>query len=218
MKINDTYIQKTTITNEVYKKIREMILNGELKPGEALIQEKLAQKFCISRTPLMHALRELENDGLLIRNHNYRIYVRKFSLEELIVIFEIREGLEKLACRYVTPIITQKQIDDFKRRFSEALKREDYNDYRILDNDFHMLIAELCPSRDLKTLLIKSGFMSKALVKGLIRPPEETYQEHIKILEGFEKRNPREAEKKMAIHIIKSIRKLRSMRRSNSLT
>ena len=78
-----------------------------------------------------------------------------------------------------------------------------------------MFVAEKCPYLDLKTTLIRSGFMTKCLIKGLIRPSEETYEEHMEILDKFENHDPYGAEEKMKIHIQKTIKRLREMQSLN---
>lgn len=208
-------IKKITLADQAYKILRDMILNGELKPGETLVQDQLAEKLGISRTPLLHALKLLENENLIIRNNNHRVFVRQFTLEEMTVLFEMRESLESLACRYLAPLVTKKEATQFKEDFTRAYQKGDAKEYRKVDNAFHLFVAEKCPYLDLKTTLIRSGFMIKCLIRGLIRPPEETYQEHIEILNSFEMHDPSAAEETMKVHIQKTVQKLREMQSSS---
>ena len=204
-------IEKITLADQAYLVLRDMILSGELKPGETLVQDQLAEELGISRTPLLHALKLLESENLIIRNNNHRVSVRQFTLEEMIVLFEIRESLESLACRYLAPLVTKDEVARFKEDFTQAYQKGDSEEYRKVDNVFHLFVAEKCPYLDLKTMLIRSGFMTKCLIKGLIRPPEETYQEHMEILDRFETHDPFGAEEKMRIHIQKTVKRLREM-------
>ncbi len=208
-------IEKITLADQAYKVLRDMIINGELKPGETLVQDQLAEELGISRTPLLHALKLLENENLIIRNNNHRVSVRQFTLEEMIVLFEIRESLESLACRYLAPLITKGEVARFKEDFTQAYRKGDSEEYRKVDNAFHLFVAEKCPYLDLKTTLIRSGFMTKCLIKGLIRPPEETYQEHMEILDRFEAHDSSGAEEKMKIHIQKTVKRLKEMQSLN---
>ncbi len=206
-------LTKTTLVEQAYQRIRAMIIEGELEPGQPLVQDELARKLGISRTPVMHAIRELENDGLASRNNTHRVYVRELTLDDMIAIWEIREALETLACKYVTPVITESQIDDIQRGFEQAVKAPDQeHEYRHMDNIFHMSIAELCPRRDLRDILVRSGFMGRGLLKGLLRPPMETLPEHLAILEGLRERDPEKATRAMGFHLRMSLEHLKKQK------
>jgi len=193
---------KKDLFEEAYTIIKEMIMEGSLKPSEKLVQEQIAQKLGISRTPVMHALRILETEGLLTINPRTKVMcVRDLSREELVTIFEIRLCIEPLATRYACQVITDEAVEGLEKSFTTAFKTMDEKEYRRLDNKFHTYISEICPNRDLKDFTIRSGLISRFLIKGLIRPPQETYYEHLQVLEAFRKKQPQEAEKAMRKHI-----------------
>lgn len=193
---------KKDLFEEAYTVIKEMIMEGNLKPGEKLVQEQIAQKLGISRTPVMHALRILETEGLLTINPRTKVMqVRDLSQEELVTIFEIRLCIEPLTTRYACQVITDEAVEGLEKSFTVAFKTMDEKEYRRLDNKFHTYISEICPNRDLKDFTIRSGLISRFLIKGLIRPPQETYYEHLHVLEAFRKKQPQEAEKAMRRHI-----------------
>ena len=56
------YITKTDLVAAL---IRELLITGELQPGEQLRQRDLAQRFSVSQTPVREAMRRLESEGLL---------------------------------------------------------------------------------------------------------------------------------------------------------
>jgi len=206
-------LTKTTLVEQAYQRIRAMIIEGELGPGQPLVQDELARTLGISRTPVMHAIRELENDGLASRNNTHRVYVRELTLDDMIAIWEIREALETLACKYVTPVISYNEIGDLQRGFEQAMHTLDQeHEYRRMDNTFHITIAELCPRRDLRDILVRSGFMGRGLLKGLLRPPEETLPEHLAILEGLRARDADKAMQAMGFHLRMSLEHLKKQK------
>jgi len=164
---------KKDLFEEAYNAIKEMIMEGSLKPGEKLVQEQIAQNLGISRTPVMHALRILEAEGLLTINPRTKVmHVRDLSQEELVTIFEIRLCIEPLATRYACQVITDEAVEELKKSFTTAFKTLDEKEYRRIDNKFHIYISEICPNRDLRDFTIRSGLISRFLIKGLIRPPQ----------------------------------------------
>ena len=129
---------KKDLFEEAYTIIKEMIMEGSLKPSEKLVQEQIAQKLGISRTPVMHALRILETEGLLTINSRTKVMcVRDLSREELVTIFEIRLCIEPLATRYACQVITDEAVEGLEKSFTTAFKTMDEKEYRRLDNKFH---------------------------------------------------------------------------------
>jgi len=74
-----------------------MILAGELKPGEKLPQEKIAEQLGVSRMPLHKAFVMLEDEFLVESIPRRGIFIRKPDIQEIIDAFECREGLEGIA-------------------------------------------------------------------------------------------------------------------------
>ena len=73
---------------QVYKRVREAILEGQIAPGTVMSQVALADDLGVSRTPLREALRMLQSEGLVEAQANRRATVTPISatdLEELVV-------------------------------------------------------------------------------------------------------------------------------------
>jgi len=82
-------------------RIREMILGGQLAPGERLRQDELAATLGVSTMPVREALRQLQAEGLVVFYPRKGAVVARLSVSEYEEIFRIREELEILACRWV---------------------------------------------------------------------------------------------------------------------
>jgi DNA-binding GntR family transcriptional regulator len=59
-------LKRRDLSGQVYNKLKKMILSGELKKGERLVQEKLAHRFNVSRQTVIFALRQLGKDRLVV--------------------------------------------------------------------------------------------------------------------------------------------------------
>lgn len=84
-------------SEEVYRKLRDMIFSGELQHDEHLVERRLAEMLLVSRTPVREALRKLEAEGLVKREPYRGLVVAEFTPEDFIEVLEIREVLEGLA-------------------------------------------------------------------------------------------------------------------------
>jgi len=68
-------LKRRDLTDQVYHKLKKMILSGELKKGERLVQEKLALHFNVSRQTIIFALRRLKKDKLIVVKHKKGAFV-----------------------------------------------------------------------------------------------------------------------------------------------
>jgi GntR family transcriptional regulator of vanillate catabolism len=82
-------------------RIREMILRGELAPGDRVAEAPVAEMLGMSRTPVRHALPVLAQEGLLAEHATRGYLVRGFSAADILDAIELRGALEGLAVRRV---------------------------------------------------------------------------------------------------------------------
>lgn len=85
--------------DQIVVRLREMILDGELAPGQRLREVALAQRLQVSRTPVRRALRILEGEGLLAGGATRGCEVRAFTLGDMAGAIEVRGALEGYAAR-----------------------------------------------------------------------------------------------------------------------
>ena len=88
--------------SRVIVKIREMILHGELSPGERVREVDLAARLGVSRTPVRESLPILAQEGLLIQLDTRGFVVRAFTIQEIMDAIDVRGVLEGLAARMVS--------------------------------------------------------------------------------------------------------------------
>ncbi|MEJ2237879.1 MAG: GntR family transcriptional regulator [Gemmatimonadales bacterium] len=140
------------------QRLREMILSGELKPGERITEVGLAERLGISRTPIRSALPILAADGYIEPVGKRGYSVKKFDGEEAIKALELRAVLEGVAARYLAQagaseeVLTElesclRQGDElFGKRY---LTYEDEERYGEMNARFHQIIVENCGSAPL---------------------------------------------------------------------
>ncbi len=142
--------------------IREMILSGELAPGERITEVGLAEKLGVSRTPIRSALPILAADGYLEQVGKRGYSVKKFIAEEALKALELRSMLEGIAAKYLAEKGASAEIlkeldlclvqgDDLFRK--RCLAREDEDLYGEMNARFHQIIVENCGSSPLITFV-----------------------------------------------------------------
>jgi GntR family transcriptional regulator, vanillate catabolism transcriptional regulator len=85
--------------SRIVVRIREMILHGELRPGERVREVELAARLGVSRTPVREALPILAQEGVLTQLDTRGFVVRAFTPQEIMDAIEVRGALESLAAR-----------------------------------------------------------------------------------------------------------------------
>ena len=88
--------------SRVIVKIREMILHGELPPGERVREVELASRLGVSRTPVREALPILAQEGVLTQLDTRGFVVRAFTAQEIMDAIDVRGALEGLAARMLS--------------------------------------------------------------------------------------------------------------------
>lgn len=116
------------IRDIVYEYLRKAVMDGELKPGERIIEKEYADKMKISRTPIREALRKLETEGFVEYIPRKGVVVKGFTIKDIIEIYAIRKSLESLAMGYVIENIRDQELERLKglvKKMGEADKECD---------------------------------------------------------------------------------------------
>ena len=90
-------IARRSLHGELIPLLRDMVLNGDLRPGEKVHEQGLCVRFGVSRTPLREALKVLASEGLIILTPNRGAMIARISDKEIDELFPIIGALEALA-------------------------------------------------------------------------------------------------------------------------
>lgn len=182
-----------------------MIVSKKLLPGQKIVQEQLADKLGISRTPLRSALQMLEAESLIVSIPRRGVIVREFSDAEIIEIYDCRIALECMAIRLFTGRAHQREIDKLRNLLVPFEKGEiDASLYQKTDSEFHNTIIKNCGNTFLYDLFQKGNLLVCIDMIGLVRPPQDTLQEHLDIVSAIHKKNVDLAENLIKNHLEKS--------------
>jgi DNA-binding GntR family transcriptional regulator len=178
----------------LYHQLLEEVLEGDLRPGEILVETALGKRFGVSRTPIREALRMLEQDGVLERV-NRGMRVRQTSSEEVLEIYGVRAILEAAAARDAASRRTDYDLATLDRIFqtmAEA-KTATPQEMAVINRSFHRAIWQAAGNRTLADLL-------ERLAVHLRRYPATTYlrsgrweealEEHRQLLEAIRDKDP----------------------------
>src|SRR5262249_3001690 len=96
-------IARRTVAAEAAEVLRQRILSGDLRSGQPIRQEQIAQERGVSRIPLREALKQLEAEGFVTIEPHKGAIVSTLSLAEVEELFELRIHLESWLLRDAIP-------------------------------------------------------------------------------------------------------------------
>lgn len=174
-----------TMADEVYTILRHEITHNILKSGSPLIEEEIAERLGVSRTPVRDCMQRLAAEGLIVSRRR-RWIVKDHSPEEIVEIYQVRAALESYAASLAAQFATESEREQIL-----ALGRRvdvDPRERAIVNERFHDHVtraghnARLAAARDQNTIV-----HFDASLAGLYTPTdlEVSAQQHIAIAEAI---------------------------------
>jgi DNA-binding GntR family transcriptional regulator len=114
-----SFTPSDNLADQIAKHLSEKIIIAEFKPGERIIEDKLARELGVSRSPLREALRMLEKEGLVELMPRHGVRVTTINREHVACIYDILTELYALLVRRLFECVT----DDIVRQIDEAIKK-----------------------------------------------------------------------------------------------
>ncbi len=191
----------------IFHDLKEQIINGVYPPFFSLTEQDLSQKYDVSRNTIKKVLMLLENEGLVSIERNKGAKVRVCSIEEVMDFLDLREVLEGFIIRNAVVSITDQQIQqlsDLLVHMKELMDQRDLLAYSQCNQEFHNIIYSACTNRTAVEMTIKlKNQMRKYNSKTILVPGRDvsSYEEHKKILQVIQARDPESAELAMRLHI-----------------
>jgi DNA-binding GntR family transcriptional regulator len=187
-----------------YEKLKQAILDGELKPGQPLVELVLADWCGVSRTPVREALGRLEQDGLVHRDIR-GLSVRHRTPAEILDIYDTRIVLEVAVGRAATERRTDYDVRTMRWSMAacEEISEADARGKVEANKHFHKTVWGAAHNEALSDLLERLGLhLTKYHDTPLAVPGrwEDTLAEHRQIVDAIERRDADEAARVMTVH------------------
>lgn len=146
---------KARLAEYAYTAIRNDILAGRFGPRGRLIQDELAQRLGISRTPVREAIVRLEHEGLVTLVPRRGAVVSRLTTQDILDIYEVREDLERLAVRLAARKGRAYDVRALRQtlRKMERVSPTRVEEYYKLNRAFHLQMAAASENRSLVAAL-----------------------------------------------------------------
>jgi DNA-binding GntR family transcriptional regulator len=140
------------LAQQVAARIRDMIIQDQLTPGEWIREQALADKLNVSRTPLREALKMLELEGLIQLLQNRGAVVPELTVAEVEEKLEVLAVLEALAGKLACQKATDAELAEIRALHYEMLawfSRQNRLEYFKLNQRIHLAIVAASGNRTL---------------------------------------------------------------------
>ncbi|MBS4211695.1 GntR family transcriptional regulator [Neobacillus rhizophilus] len=191
---------------EIYKKIKQAIIQQKLRPNMQLVEKEIAEAFGVSRTPVRNVLRRLSYERLVKIIENKGAFVTCSSIEEAKEVFEMRRILESRAVRNACRLSSEEQLRELEKMVKEELSTYQHVDYVEaiqMSGEFHLKIAEMAGNSYFYRYLEDLISLTYVIISIYGRGQEEksTCLHHLDIFNAIKKRDEDLAEKVTLEHL-----------------
>jgi DNA-binding GntR family transcriptional regulator len=204
--LSEIQIERRVLRDQVKSYLTDAILSGVYKPGERLVETRIAQQLGVSQAPVREAIRELELLGFLKSEPFRGASVRQLSTDELLEIYPVRAALEGVAARAAATRLTE---DDFAHlaellgKMLAAAATADQRGFAEYNVTFHRVVVEASGNRTLinlwNTLQLSTWTLFSTMHSG--HDIMELAVRHRVVLEALRARDPQRAEQAMHSHL-----------------
>ncbi|MBQ9331029.1 MAG: GntR family transcriptional regulator [Oscillibacter sp.] len=194
---------KETLRSNIKDYIQQQIVEGAYRPGDRIVETRLARELNVSQAPVREAILELASIGLLEERPYSGTYVRDLTPPEIEDIFETRAFVEEYAARRAAKRATEEQLADLEDILREMDEHRELRDFVHLDMEFHGLVMDAAGSPALKRAwtvlrMAEWTYISAAVTAVSL---DELIAQHKTILRHLKEREEASAGAYMFLHI-----------------
>lgn len=144
-------VSRTILREQIKETLLERIVRGELKPGERLVETRLARELGTSQAPVREALRDLQSLRLVESEPFRGARVRAVGDEQLLPVFPVRTVLEELAAREAAEKANGnvRPLERELKAMRQAAARGDWRTQISHDLGFHRAVVEMADNEPL---------------------------------------------------------------------
>lgn len=200
------HLPRIALSDRVKEYIIEAVLNGDLKPGDRIVESSMARQLGVSQAPVREAIRDLVLLGFLETQLYKGTSVRSFTPEELWETYTVRAALESLAARLAATHLTEDDVEALQsilNEMMEAARQQDRDTLIKLDNSFHETILRISRNKTLHQLwkTLQYGTWSIVTYRKSSYDPAYLAARHEELLQALKTRDPEKAMRAMQHHI-----------------
>ncbi len=209
-------IDRRPLHHELVDRLREMIIDGRLEPGQKIPEKALCERFGVSRTPLREAVKILASEGFVELTPHRGAKVVKLTLKDFEEALPIMGALDAVAGELACQNATEKEIAELAAltdRMTERFEAQDLQGYYKLNARIHALIMEMARNPTLtRSTRVLSERMRRARYELTMAPARwaQAVEEHQAMVDAIKKREGLGLGRIMRVHVIHKLQDLQA--------
>lgn len=214
---SDATIDRRPLSQKLSDRLRTMILDGDLAPGERLQEKDLSERFGVSRTPLREALKVLSSEGLVTLAPNRGATVTDLAPDEVAETYPVMGALEALAGELACAHATDAEIDAIARLHRDLIHRYEARDlqgYFVVNEEIHRSILAAARNATLSRHYNQlAGRVSRARYRVTMTETQwaTAVKEHETMLAALKARDGKRMAEVMRTHVVTKHETVRSV-------
>ena len=175
--------------------LHDLILSGEYRPGQRLVQLELAQRLGVAQSVIRESLLELQFCGLVDAVDNLGMFVSELDARRLLSAYQIREMFEGLAARLCCERASRadvRELSELVQRVYELARQGDLEAMSNADQQFHFRMIQMSGNEML--IKLTEGYRVLGMFVRANRNHRDVRKEHLEIIEAIETNQPQDAE------------------------
>jgi len=197
------------LSERILKVIEKAIISGSIKPGERINETEIARSLGTSKSPVREALKRLEGEGIVEPLPRKGYFVRKIDRERIEEFFDIITIIEpaivRMSLRKGSRGVWRK-IDGFIKDMERELRKRDYDEYLVLNDEFHTYFYELTENEwaiKISQMLRKQATMLRSLSLYTRNRFSASIVEHRAIAEAYKSGDSGQLTKAVENHLLR---------------
>jgi len=179
-------LQRKTLVETVFEKLKEAIWNCEYQPGEKITVNQISELYGVSSTCARETIKRLVHEGYLESAPYRETTVAKWELQDIVEMYDMRLVLEPMATMMAIPNLTEDQVqrlDELTGKISSLTKCKQYNELHKVNRKFHMTLYAACGNKFLLKF-IESLWVKRALQTFVYIPghAEKLLSDHLQLM------------------------------------
>ena len=149
-------VSRETVQDHVYRRIKELILNGEIEPGRTVTIQSIADAFEVSAMPVREALHRLVAEKALTVVAGRSLGIPSLTVDRLEDLRRVRCEVEAIAAEWAAQTISTEELDHLGRlieQMSEAEVARERRKYVRANHAFHFTIYRASGSDALLSII-----------------------------------------------------------------
>ncbi len=192
----------------VYKRIREMIINGTLPMGSKLSETVLAKRLEATKAPIRDAVKRLQSEGLVQIKPQSGTFVFSLSQTEFNELLEFRYYIESQAMQLSFEKNNKALCQSIRYildKMSVCMERNGTLEYLGLDNEFHQVLIDFCDNAyfaQAYALIAIRMATARNYLGSNEQHMQRSYEQHVSILQALQSSDVQEAKNLLRSHIL----------------